>query len=95
MQATLINIFFTFSIFQSQAASVNFLLLKVSLSCCFSLFYSRNVECLGLLMRYGADATALDKLGRYCIHNYDMFCSMPFIVPTTIINFVLILRVSV
>ena len=26
-------------------------------------------------MRYGADATALDKLGRYCIHNYDMFCS--------------------
>ena len=42
-------------------------------------------------MRYGADATALDKLGRYCVHNYDMFCSMPFIVPTTIINFVLIL----
>ena len=37
-------------------------------------------------MRYGADATALDKLGRYCVHNYDMF-----IVPTTIINFVLIL----
>ena len=76
---------------------MNFLLLKVSLSYGFSLFYSRNVECLGLLMRYGADATALDKLGRYCIHNYDMFCSMPFIVPTTIIiiNFVLILHVSV
>ena len=46
-------------------------------------------------MRYGADATALDKLGRYCIHNYDMFCSMPFMVPTTIINFVLILYVYV